>query len=193
MVGEGAGAGVGGGEKEHEIRKRRKSEIKKRRRGVLSDYEVYVTCEPCVMCSAALGMLGVHRVVMGCSNGAQILRSQYIWAFWSKYTRALTFENFCQPSLAAPARYLHFSMGLLPMMRELTHELMAWAVQILFSAAPVRCLHLSMGLLPLCHGHRHRQRHRQKHRHRRRHRHRHRHRHWHTGVCGRQGLSAFEV
>jgi hypothetical protein len=80
MGAERAGAGAGGGEKEHEIRMRGKSEIRKRRRGFLSGYEVYVTCEPCVMCSAALGMLGVHRVVMGCSNGAQILKSQYIVA-----------------------------------------------------------------------------------------------------------------
>ena len=31
-------------------------------------FELYVTCEPCVMCAAAIGMLGVQRVVMGCSN-----------------------------------------------------------------------------------------------------------------------------
>jgi len=68
-MGEEGGPGAGGGETEHEIKKQRRD---------LSGYEVYVTCEPCVMCSAALGMLGVQRVVMGCSNGAQILKSQLV-------------------------------------------------------------------------------------------------------------------
>mmetsp|Transcript_42919 Transcript_42919/g.134686 ORF Transcript_42919/g.134686 Transcript_42919/m.134686 type:complete len:156 (-) Transcript_42919:130-597(-) len=30
--------------------------------------ELYVTCEPCIMCAAALGRLGVARVVFGCHN-----------------------------------------------------------------------------------------------------------------------------
>ena len=30
--------------------------------------DLYVTCEPCVMCAAALGRLGVRRVVFGCAN-----------------------------------------------------------------------------------------------------------------------------
>lgn len=34
------------------------------RRGV----RVYVTCEPCIMCAAALVMLGVFSVVYGCAN-----------------------------------------------------------------------------------------------------------------------------
>ena len=38
------------------------------RRRLLEGCELYVTCEPCVMCAAALGMLGVERVVMGCCN-----------------------------------------------------------------------------------------------------------------------------
>jgi tRNA(Arg) A34 adenosine deaminase TadA len=28
----------------------------------------YVTCEPCIMCAAAIGMLGIRRVFFGCSN-----------------------------------------------------------------------------------------------------------------------------
>ena len=35
---------------------------------LLEGCEMFVTCEPCVMCAAAIGMLGVNRVVMGCSN-----------------------------------------------------------------------------------------------------------------------------
>ena len=30
--------------------------------------ELYVTCEPCIMCAAALSRLGVRRVVFGCAN-----------------------------------------------------------------------------------------------------------------------------
>ena len=30
--------------------------------------ELFVTLEPCIMCAAALGMLGVRRAVFGCRN-----------------------------------------------------------------------------------------------------------------------------
>eukprot|EP00968_Pinguiococcus_pyrenoidosus_P025829 scaffold7029_cov375-Pinguiococcus_pyrenoidosus.AAC.14 len=30
--------------------------------------DLYVTCEPCIMCAAALGRLGIRRVVFGCHN-----------------------------------------------------------------------------------------------------------------------------
>lgn len=30
--------------------------------------EVYVTCEPCIMCAGALSLLRVRRVVYGCAN-----------------------------------------------------------------------------------------------------------------------------
>ncbi len=30
--------------------------------------EVYVTCEPCIMCAGALGLLCIKRVVFGCRN-----------------------------------------------------------------------------------------------------------------------------
>ena len=30
--------------------------------------ELYVTCEPCIMCAAALAKIGVKRVVFGCHN-----------------------------------------------------------------------------------------------------------------------------
>ena len=29
---------------------------------------LYVTCEPCIMCAAALATVGIHRVVFGCRN-----------------------------------------------------------------------------------------------------------------------------
>lgn len=32
------------------------------------DSELFVTCEPCIMCAAALSRLGVKRVVFGCLN-----------------------------------------------------------------------------------------------------------------------------
>ena len=32
------------------------------------DAELYVTCEPCIMCASALSRLGVRRVVYGCAN-----------------------------------------------------------------------------------------------------------------------------
>jgi len=34
----------------------------------LKDCELYVTCEPCVMCAAALSLAGVRRAVYGCAN-----------------------------------------------------------------------------------------------------------------------------
>ena len=30
--------------------------------------DLYVTCEPCIMCAGALSLLGIHRVVFGCKN-----------------------------------------------------------------------------------------------------------------------------
>uniref|UniRef100_A0A7S2S5N8 CMP/dCMP-type deaminase domain-containing protein n=1 Tax=Rhizochromulina marina TaxID=1034831 RepID=A0A7S2S5N8_9STRA len=33
-----------------------------------ADSDLYVTCEPCLMCAAALGELGVRRVIFGCHN-----------------------------------------------------------------------------------------------------------------------------
>ena len=30
--------------------------------------ELYVTCEPCIMCAAALSLVGLRRVVFGCAN-----------------------------------------------------------------------------------------------------------------------------
>lgn len=35
---------------------------------VFSNSELFVTCEPCIMCAAALSRLGVKRVVFGCLN-----------------------------------------------------------------------------------------------------------------------------
>ncbi|EKX34987.1 hypothetical protein GUITHDRAFT_80172 [Guillardia theta CCMP2712] len=35
---------------------------------LLEGCEVFVTCEPCIMCASALGQLNVKRVVMGCRN-----------------------------------------------------------------------------------------------------------------------------
>ena len=34
----------------------------------LADCHLYVTCEPCIMCSAALAQVGIGRVVFGCRN-----------------------------------------------------------------------------------------------------------------------------
>lgn len=36
--------------------------------GVFQDCDVYVTCEPCIMCAGALGLLKIRRVVFGCKN-----------------------------------------------------------------------------------------------------------------------------
>lgn len=30
--------------------------------------DVYVTCEPCIMCAAALSLIGVRHVYFGCRN-----------------------------------------------------------------------------------------------------------------------------
>lgn len=30
--------------------------------------ELYVTCEPCIMCAGALSLLGFHCVTFGCAN-----------------------------------------------------------------------------------------------------------------------------
>lgn len=35
---------------------------------VLSECDVYVTCEPCIMCAGALALVRVRRVVFGCRN-----------------------------------------------------------------------------------------------------------------------------
>jgi len=34
----------------------------------LSQCHLYVTCEPCIMCAAALAQVGIGRVVFGCRN-----------------------------------------------------------------------------------------------------------------------------
>ncbi|CAJ1946888.1 unnamed protein product [Cylindrotheca closterium] len=35
---------------------------------VLQNCELYVTCEPCIMCSSALATVGIKRVIFGCKN-----------------------------------------------------------------------------------------------------------------------------
>jgi tRNA-specific adenosine deaminase 2 len=35
---------------------------------ILSSCELFVTCEPCIMCAAALATVGIKRVVFGCKN-----------------------------------------------------------------------------------------------------------------------------
>mmetsp|Transcript_7600 Transcript_7600/g.18856 ORF Transcript_7600/g.18856 Transcript_7600/m.18856 type:complete len:287 (-) Transcript_7600:229-1089(-) len=35
---------------------------------LLSHCDLYVTCEPCIMCAAALSMVGIKRVFFGCKN-----------------------------------------------------------------------------------------------------------------------------
>ena len=37
--------------------------------GILAECDLYVTCEPCIMCADALSKLAVRRVVFGCYNG----------------------------------------------------------------------------------------------------------------------------
>ena len=37
-------------------------------KGVLSKCDLYVTCEPCIMCAAALSKLGIRKVYFGCHN-----------------------------------------------------------------------------------------------------------------------------
>lgn len=39
-----------------------------RSRDVFRHCQLYVTCEPCIMCAAALSMVGIRRVVFGCKN-----------------------------------------------------------------------------------------------------------------------------
>lgn len=36
--------------------------------GLLSNCDLYVTCEPCIMCAAALSKLGIRKVYFGCHN-----------------------------------------------------------------------------------------------------------------------------
>ena len=35
---------------------------------IFQECDVYVTCEPCIMCAGALGLLKIRRVVFGCKN-----------------------------------------------------------------------------------------------------------------------------
>lgn len=37
-------------------------------KGMLSNCDLYVTCEPCIMCAAALSKLGIRKVYFGCHN-----------------------------------------------------------------------------------------------------------------------------
>lgn len=32
------------------------------------DVDLYVTCEPCIMCADAIGIVGIRKVVYGCAN-----------------------------------------------------------------------------------------------------------------------------
>ena len=32
------------------------------------EVELYVTCEPCIMCAGAISLMGIKRVFYGCSN-----------------------------------------------------------------------------------------------------------------------------
>lgn len=34
----------------------------------LKECRLYVTCEPCIMCAAALAQVGISKVIFGCSN-----------------------------------------------------------------------------------------------------------------------------
>ena len=34
----------------------------------LSSCELFVTCEPCIMCAGALSLVGIRRTVFGCNN-----------------------------------------------------------------------------------------------------------------------------
>ena len=36
--------------------------------GILKDCELFVTCEPCIMCAAAIATLGMKKVYFGCLN-----------------------------------------------------------------------------------------------------------------------------
>ena len=35
---------------------------------IFAECDLYVTCEPCIMCADALGKIGIRRVVFGCHN-----------------------------------------------------------------------------------------------------------------------------
>mmetsp|Transcript_439 Transcript_439/g.1080 ORF Transcript_439/g.1080 Transcript_439/m.1080 type:complete len:314 (+) Transcript_439:297-1238(+) len=50
-------------EEEHEIIER-----ELRSKEIFGHCQLYVTCEPCIMCAAALAMIGIRRVVFGCKN-----------------------------------------------------------------------------------------------------------------------------
>mmetsp|Transcript_4261 Transcript_4261/g.10130 ORF Transcript_4261/g.10130 Transcript_4261/m.10130 type:complete len:330 (+) Transcript_4261:215-1204(+) len=39
-----------------------------RSKDIFRHCQLYVTCEPCIMCAAALAMVGIRRVVFGCKN-----------------------------------------------------------------------------------------------------------------------------
>lgn len=36
--------------------------------GIFSDCDLFVTCEPCIMCAAAIGKIGIKNVYFGCHN-----------------------------------------------------------------------------------------------------------------------------
>jgi tRNA-specific adenosine deaminase 2 len=42
--------------------------VQKRPVEIFRDTDLYVTCEPCIMCAAALSRLGIRRVFFGCHN-----------------------------------------------------------------------------------------------------------------------------
>ena len=77
----GGGGGSGGGKKKDEVEDSDDEESdddddesddgkdpKPPPRTSLRGLTLYVTCEPCVMCAAALSILGPKRVVFGCHN-----------------------------------------------------------------------------------------------------------------------------
>ena len=35
---------------------------------ILRNCDLYVTCEPCIMCASALSKVGIHKVIFGCFN-----------------------------------------------------------------------------------------------------------------------------
>lgn len=35
---------------------------------ILRSCDLYVTCEPCIMCASALAKVGIHKVIFGCFN-----------------------------------------------------------------------------------------------------------------------------
>ncbi|OEU07816.1 cytidine deaminase-like protein, partial [Fragilariopsis cylindrus CCMP1102] len=39
-----------------------------RSKDIFRHCDLFVTCEPCIMCAAALAMVGIRRVVFGCKN-----------------------------------------------------------------------------------------------------------------------------